>query len=139
MLFAGDLVFNGGTPFVVMGSVSGSIAAVERLRALAPSIVVPGHGDVCGVDVIDQQLDYLRFVQSVARSAVADGMTPLEAATGLDLGAFAGWHDTERIVGNLHRAMAEERGLEPGGELDILAAIGDMITYNGGQPLRCLA
>ena len=34
ILFAGDLVFNGGTPFVVMGSVAGSLDAVERLRAL---------------------------------------------------------------------------------------------------------
>ena len=34
MLFAGDLVFNGGTPFVVMGSVAGSLAALDRLAAL---------------------------------------------------------------------------------------------------------
>jgi cyclase len=139
VLFSGDLVFNGGTPFVVMGSVSGSVAAVERLRALSPTVVVPGHGDVCGPEVIDVQLDYLRFVQQVARDAVAAGQTPLEAAASLDLGPFAAWHDTERIVGNLHRAMAEERGLEPGGELDVLAAIGDMIAFNGGRPLRCLA
>ena len=132
-------MFNGGTPFVVMGSVAGSVEAVTRLRALSPAVVVPGHGDVCGVDVIDDQLEYLRFVQAVARDAVASGRTPLEAAAGLDLGRFAAWHDTERIVGNLHRAMAEERGLPPGGDLDVLAAIGDMITYNGGKPLRCLA
>ena len=38
LLFAGDLVFNGGTPFVVMGSVSGAIAAVERLKELAQAV-----------------------------------------------------------------------------------------------------
>jgi len=139
VLFAGDLVFNGGTPFVVMGSVSGSIAAVERLQALEPEVIVPGHGDVCGPDVLDEQLAYLRFVQSVARNAVRDGVSPLDAGRAADLGPFASWHDTERIVGNLHRAMAEERGLEPGGELDVVGAIGDMITFNGGRPLRCLA
>lgn len=139
VLFAGDLVFNGGTPFVVMGSVTGSIAAVQRLQALAPDVVVPGHGDVCGAEVIGWQLDYLRFVEGLARDAVASGATALEAAQSCDLGPFAGWHDAERIVGNLHRGMAEVRGLEPGGELDILAAIGDMITFNGGRPLRCLA
>ena len=32
VLFAGDLVFNGGTPFVVMGSVAGS-RAIERVLA----------------------------------------------------------------------------------------------------------
>jgi cyclase len=139
LLFAGDLVFNGGTPFVVMGSVSGSVAAVERLKVLGAETIVPGHGDVCGPDVLDDQLDYLRFVQALARDAVASGTSPLDAARAADLGRFAAWHDTERLVGNLHRAMAEERGLEPGGELDILAAIGDMLTYNDGKPLRCLA
>jgi cyclase len=139
LLFAGDLVFNGGTPFVVMGSVAGSIAAVERLRSLGAETIVPGHGDVCGPDVLQDQLDYLTFVQSLARDAVSAGTSALDAARAADLGRFAEWHDTERLVGNLHRAMAEERGLEPGGALDILAAIGDMLTYNGGTPLRCLA
>jgi cyclase len=139
LLFAGDLVFNGGTPFVVMGSVAGSIAAVERLQALGAETIVPGHGDVCGPDLLQDQIDYLTFVQSLARDAVSSGTSALDAARAADLGRFAEWHDTERLVGNLHRAMAEERGLEPGGELDILTAIGDMITYNGGTPLRCLA
>jgi cyclase len=139
VLFAGDLVFNGGTPFVVMGSVSGSIAAVERLQALGAETIVPGHGDVCGPEVLQDQISYLRFVKSLAKHAVASGMEPLEAARSCDLGRFAEWHDTERLVGNLHRAIAEERGLEPGADLDILTAIGDMIAFNDGKPLRCLA
>lgn len=139
LLFAGDLVFNGGTPFVVMGSVSGTIAAVERLEAFGAETIVPGHGDVCDAAVLDDQLDYLRFVQSVARDAVSSGTGALDAARQADLGRFAGWHDPERIVGNLHRAMAEERGLEPGGELDIVTAFVEMVEYNGGRPLRCMA
>jgi cyclase len=139
VLFAGDLVFHGGTPFVVMGSVQGTIDAVERLQALGPRTIVPGHGDVCGPEVLQDQLDYLRFVQSLASDAVASDTTALDAARQADLGRFAAWHDIERLVGNLHRAMAEARGLEPGGDLDVVAAFGDMVTYNGGRPLRCLA
>ena len=139
LLFSGDLVFNGGTPFVMMGSVAGSIAAVERLKTLGAETIVPGNGEVCGPEVLDDQLDYLRFVQSLARDAVASGTSALDAGRAADLGRFAEWHDTERIVGNLHRAMAEENGLAPGADLDIFAAIGDMITLNGGRPLRCLA
>lgn len=139
LLFSGDLVFNRGTPFVVMGSVAGSIAAVERLKTLGAETIVPGHGDVCGPEVLDDQLDYLRFVQSLARDAVVSGTSALDAGRAADLGRFTEWHDTERIAGNLHRAMAEENGLAPGADLDILAAIGDMITLNGGHPLRCLA
>jgi cyclase len=139
LLFAGDLVFNGGTPFVVMGSVAGTITAIERLQALGADTIVPGHGDVCGPAVLDDQLDYLRFVQTLAREAVTSGTSALDAGRAADLGRFGEWHDTERIVGNLHRAMAEENGLALGADLDIVAAIGDMITYNGGRPLRCLA
>ena len=139
LLFAGDLVFNGGTPFVVMGSVSGSIAAVERLQALGAETIVPGHGDVCGPEVLQDQLDYLRFVQSLARDAVASGTGALDAARQCDLGRFGEWHDAERLVGNLHRAMAEARGLAPGGDMDILGPIAEMIEFNGGRPLRCLA
>jgi cyclase len=139
LLFAGDLVFNGGTPFLLMGSVSGAVAAVEALKRLAPTVIVPGHGAVCGPDALDDQLDYLRFVQELAGEARAAGLAPLEAARQADLGRFAEWHDPERIVGNLHRAMAELDGLPPGADLDILTALGEMVAYNGGRPLRCLA
>ena len=56
-----------------------------------------------------------------------------------DLGRFAGWPDAERIVGNLHRAYAELGGTPRGGPIDVLGALADMVTYNGGKPLTCLA
>ena len=138
-LFAGDLVFNGGTPFVVMGSVAGALTALERLETLGAETIVPGHGPVCGPEALGAQRAYLRLVSDLADEAHAAGVEPLRAAREADLGDFAGWHDPERLVGNLHRALAERRGLEPGGELDVAAAFGDMVAYNGGQPLRCLA
>jgi cyclase len=139
LLFSGDLVFNDGTPFVVMGSVAGSIAAVERLQALEPETIVPGHGDVCGPELLQDQLDYLRFVQALAAEVVSSGTTVLDAARQADLGRFGAWHDTERLVGNLHRAVAEANGLPNGADMDILGPIFEMIEFNGGKPLRCLA
>ena len=46
--------------------------------------------------------------------------------------------DPERIVGNLYRAYSELRG-EPLGRPIDPQAFADMVTYNGGQPLRCWA
>jgi cyclase len=66
-------------------------------------------------------------------------VSPLEAGRETDLGRFAEWTDHERIVGNLHRAMAELDGTTPGGPLDFLQVLRDMVTYNGGRPLTCLA
>ncbi|MEM7340813.1 MAG: MBL fold metallo-hydrolase [Actinomycetota bacterium] len=139
VLFSGDLVFNGGTPFVLMGSVSGSLRALERMRSFDAEVIVPGHGPVCTPEVLDDLAAYYQFVQASARDANASGTTALDAARQLDLGRFAELTDSERIVGNLHRALYELDGGAEGGPMDLAAAIGDMVTYNDGKPLRCLA
>jgi cyclase len=140
VVFAGDLLFNGGTPFALMGSVSGWIEVLETvLRPLGARTLVPGHGPVCGPEVIDDVLAYLRFVQRTAREAKAEGLSPLQAARAVDLGEFKDLLDAERIVGNLHRAYLELDGGQRGAPIDLAGALGDMVAYNGGRPLTCHA
>ena len=141
VLFAGDLIFNGGTPFMLMGSVAGAIDVLTGLiEPLGAATIVPGHGDVCGPDAIDDALGYLRFVLDVAREGKAAGLSPLATAMETDLGQYAGLPDRERIVGNLHRAYADlDTALERGAKLDTTAAFLDMVTYNGRKPLSCHA
>jgi len=138
VLFAGDLVFNGGTPFHLGGSIPGARRALEWIRALGPEVIVPGHGDPCGVEVVDDLLAYLDLVWERAIEGRAAGMAPLDVARQLDLGEFGRWLDPERIVGNLHRAYAELEGVPPGEPLGT-APLAEMVEYNGGRPLRCLA
>jgi len=138
VLFTGDLVFNGGTPFMLMGSVEGFLEALPRLREFDAATLVPGHGPVCDPAAIDDGDRYARFVLQLAAEALDVGLAPLEAAREADLGEFAELHDRERVVGNLHRAMAELAGLERGGTIDVPIAFGDMLALNGGK-LRCLA
>ena len=138
VLFTGDLVLNRGTPIVVMGSVSGSVAALERLAAVEAETVVPGHGDVCGPEVFGGIRRYLEFLQRTATDSKGAGLSPLDAARKAGLGPFAQLGERERIVGNLHRAYAELDGAPPGAPIDLRAAIADMVTFNGG-PIRCLA
>jgi len=141
VLFCGDLVFNGGTPFLLMGSVSGAIEVLEGvIMPMGARTIVPGHGPVFeGTGPIEHTLEYLRFVQRAAASGRDAGLTPLEAAREVDLGRFAQWPDAERIAGNLHRAYAELDGAPPGAPIDVIAALADMVAYNGGAPLTCLA
>jgi cyclase len=139
VLFSGDLVFNGGTPFVLMGSVQGSLAALRQLKELGAETIVPGHGPVAGPGVLGEQIAYLRHIEKIAADAWSAGLSPLDAAREADLGPFADWHDPERIVGNLARAYAELAGAEPGVPIDVAAALRAMVEYNGGRPLRCLA
>ena len=79
-LIAGDVVFNGGTPFCVFGSLAGSLRALDTIRALAPQRIVPGHGPVCGVEALDGIESYLRFVEETARKGHEAGVTPLDLA-----------------------------------------------------------
>jgi cyclase len=139
VLFAGDLVFNGGTPFILGGSLDGSIEAVAALAALAPRTIVPGHGPICGPEAIDEVLGYLHFVRDLAGQALAAGLAPLEAAREADLGSYAELLDAERIVANLHRACAELQGASRGAPIDRAAALADMVSYNGGRRLDCHA
>jgi cyclase len=137
VLFCGDLLFNGGTPFLLMGSVRGAIEVLRDVVASIPArTIVPGHGPPCDQSLIATTIDYLQFVLTTAQAGQAAGLTPLQAAREVDLGQYAGWLDHERIVGNLHRAYQD---LGAGGEVDIVAALQDMIAYNGGRPLTCYA
>ncbi len=139
LVIAGDIVFHKGTPFALMGSVAGWLDALDRIRALGAETIIPGHGPVAGPEVLDDVADYLRFVQQSAKAGYDAGAAPLEVARDLDLGRFAEWTDTERIVGNLHRAYSELRGEPRGAQIDTAAAFAEMLAYNGNRPLRCLA
>lgn len=140
VLFSGDLVFHGGTPFGLFGSVQGTIDAMAKLEAYGAEILVPGHGpgaSGAGVQAAyDDQREYFRFVQATATAGIAAGRTPLEQAQATDLGRYAAWSDSERLVGNLHVAY-REAGHNDGFAIE--SAIGDMIRFNGGQMPRCLA
>src|SRR5438105_7834998 len=138
VLFAGDIIFNGGTPFVLAGSIEGSLEALARVQALSAESIVPGHGAVCAPDVIADVDAYLRLVQAAAREGHAANAEPLEVARELDLGPFTQWLDPERLAANVHRAYSELRGEALGTPLGP-QAVRDMIAYNGGEPPRCLA
>ncbi len=67
---------------------------------------MPGHGTVCGPEIIDTVAGYLRFVQDVARRGrepTSARSTPPDRATSA---GYAELLDSERLVGNLHRAYA---------------------------------
>ncbi len=139
VLFAGDVIFNGGTPFVLFGSIAGWLEALEVLRGLGLERMVPGHGPVCGPEAIEAVDEYLRFVQEAAKRGYEADASPLEVAEETDLGKFGELLDSERLAGNLHRAYSELRGEERGAAINTQAAIGDMVAFNGGQMPRCLA
>lgn len=139
VVFTGDLIFQGGTPFIPMGSLSGSLRALDVLRSLDATTVVPGHGPITDPSAYDATERYLRYVAELAQQGHAKGLTPLETAREADLGVFAELRESERLVANLHRAYAELDGQPEGSPLDPVAVFGDMAEMNGGVPVACHA
>lgn len=139
VLFAGDVVLSGATPFNLMGSVSGALTAIQRLRELGPRTVICGHGPVSGPEVFDENADYLTWIQRLAEHGTARGITPLRLAQEADLMMFDHLLDPERIVGNLHRAYADLEGGPVGRPLDVVGVFSEMVEFNGGRLPTCLA
>ncbi|MFC8042146.1 MBL fold metallo-hydrolase [Nocardia sp. NPDC057353] len=139
VLFAGDVVLAGATPFTLMGSISGSIAALRRLRELDATAVVCGHGAVTGPEVYDETLDYLLWVRELAEEGARAGIAPLELARATPLGRFEHLLDSERLVANLHRAYAELAGGPLARPLDVLSIFAEMVEFNAGRVPTCWA
>ena len=131
-LFTGDLLFNNVTPMVLMGSLDGALQALDWIAGFGPENVIPGHGPVISgpplASVLHAHRLYYLFVLEIAQKGARAGLSPLEAARRCELGQFAGLHDAERIVLNLHRAYADAAGTEP----DLAAAFIDAVAYHGG-------
>jgi cyclase len=139
IVFTGDLIFQGGTPFLAMGSLRGSLRALELLRSLDASVVVPGHGPITDPSAYDATERYLLRVSELAAEGHAKGLAPLEVALRADLGEFGGLRESERLVANVRRAYAELDGLPEGSALDAALVFTEMAKMNGGTPVACHA
>jgi len=81
VLFAGDLVFKGRVPFVGDADSKLWLNALEKLIALNPKILVPGHGGASNTPMDDLTLtrDYLVFLRAEMGRAVSE-LIPFEEA-----------------------------------------------------------
>jgi glyoxylase-like metal-dependent hydrolase (beta-lactamase superfamily II) len=81
VLFAGDLVFKGRVPFVGDADSKLWLNALEKLIALQPKFLVPGHGGASNTPIEDLTLtrDYLVFLRAEMGRAVSE-LIPFEEA-----------------------------------------------------------
>jgi cyclase len=112
VLFAGDLLFHGGHPIIWAGPVSNWITACDRLVALRPGTVVPGHGPITDVHGLERQRDYLQWLVDEGTPRFESGMSPLDAAKDMAGGPYAEWGEGERLAPNL-TALWRDLGGEP--------------------------
>lgn len=87
VLFTGDLAETGQfailpwfPPYDVDVTGVGWLAVMERLAAAGPRVVVPGHGEVGGVEVLTGVADYLRELRDETWRRRASAMAEAEIA-----------------------------------------------------------
>jgi len=110
IVFTGDILFRLCTPIGWEGTYDRWIAALDRIVALAPDVVVPGHGPVCGLEGPREMKAYLQYVRAESKRLFDRGLSAVDAAKRIDLGPYAGWTEPERIVFQVERAYRELRG-----------------------------
>jgi glyoxylase-like metal-dependent hydrolase (beta-lactamase superfamily II) len=97
------------TPIGWDGTFDGWINALDRIVALDPDVIVPGHGPLCGVEGPLEMKAYLEYVRAESRRHFDAGLSALEAAKKIDLGPYANWTEPERILFSVERAYREFR------------------------------
>jgi cyclase len=110
VLFTGDILFSGAHPIAWAGPVSNWIAACERIVALDPQVIVPGHGPPSDTAAVRELKAYFEYLYDQARRCHGEGMSPLQAARSLRLDRWADWGEAERLVVNLANIYAELDG-----------------------------
>jgi len=124
LVYAGDVLFIGGTPIVWAGPVERWVAACERMLDLDADRFVPGHGPVGAKPDVERVREYLLFVDAEARKRFADGLDVDQAIDSIDLGPWAGLNESSRIaqnVVNVYETLDPSR--EPIGRLGALTRI----------------
>lgn len=106
-VFTGDILFIGGTPIIWAGPLSNWVAACDTMLALDVEVVVPGHGPVTDRSGIQAVRDYLTFVDREARARFDAGMSAEDAVADIDLGEYAEWNETSRIIQNVQAVYYE--------------------------------
>jgi glyoxylase-like metal-dependent hydrolase (beta-lactamase superfamily II) len=86
IVFGGDVVINRFFPIMADSDSSGAnwIQTLERLEKLDPAIVVPGHGEVGNVALIESMHEYLVFVRDRVQQMKSQGISITEVETKLD-------------------------------------------------------
>jgi cyclase len=110
VLFAGDIGFFYSMPLAGSGKIGGWLKVIDRVNDMDVELIVPGHGPVGGKQDLEEEREYFEFVMEQTRRCFDKGLTPEEAMTEIDMGPYAEWLDSERMIANIGVAYRELRG-----------------------------
>lgn len=97
VLFAGGLLDARRIPDVMDSDLAGWQRALQALRALAPTSIVPGHGPQTTTAAIDEEQRYLERLESRLTQLLNDGVALSEVADAAALPEFGHWDQYETV------------------------------------------
>lgn len=80
VVFATDIIFSKLKSFLHESNPSQWLESLKKLSDLDADIIVPGHGDVCGKNYLEEQASIVRQWVEVVQSAIKEGLSEEEAA-----------------------------------------------------------
>ena len=129
ILFAGDILFAGGTPVVHTGPIPRYIEVLKGILEMDVDIIVPGHGPITDKQGAKAMIAYLEYIYEEARKRYEAGMGILKAARDIDLKEFIAWHEADRLVLNVIAAYREFSGSDQEAsaleKMTLLSEVGD--------------
>jgi len=91
VVFTGDILYKDRLPWLADGSVSGSIKALDELRALGAKVYVPGHGGVASKADVVKYKQYLTALEDEVKKMMDEGKTLAEIKARISLPAYSGY------------------------------------------------
>ncbi len=114
VVFTGDILFHGGHPIVWAGPVANWIAACDRILALEPTVVVPGHGPLATATAVAELKGYFEYLTTEARVRFDGGLTPDGGRTRHRPRALRGVGRARAAGGQCARSLPRLRSRRPG-------------------------
>lgn len=107
VVFGGDLFFVGRYPFASQANTATWMVALERVKELAPEVLIPGHGPVCdavrAVAEANRHIAYFRETRGLLTEMISRGLNREEIlARATDFPRFA-----DEGYDRLHKANIE--------------------------------
>jgi phosphoglycerate dehydrogenase-like enzyme/glyoxylase-like metal-dependent hydrolase (beta-lactamase superfamily II) len=89
------------------------LGALERLQGLGPKIVVPGHGDPGGPEILSEQVERLNALRATVEESLLSGDSTAEIIQGTKMDWFVDWssEDPHAVSMAIEAMIAEIGGL----------------------------
>jgi glyoxylase-like metal-dependent hydrolase (beta-lactamase superfamily II) len=110
ILFVGDVIFSGAIAYTVDG-LKKWLASLDKIIALDPTVIVPGHGKLCGVEFAREQKRYFEMVFSEFEKHYSDDIDIVDLVKEVDISGFLHWLQPERIFLNILTLYKNKRGI----------------------------